>query len=221
MLAGRRPFEGDSVAAIAAAHVEDDPGRPSDHVAGIDPKLDDITARCLAKRPEDRYPDGRALSEALDTGEDARTRVVGLGAPSGDTMVMSAADLGGGAAPENPESPLRAVLLGLGIGLVLLALAIGVVALLNAGDDPRPADGTPREGRFETGAVQDDPTPDEEPAPPETEPPTTATPEPTASEGEDEEKDDEDTEEDDGEGKGPDGEGPPGQEKKEEKEKDD
>ena len=244
LLTGTRPFEGESVAAVAVAHVEKMPPAPSTIAPGIDPHLEAVVLKCLAKRPEDRFADGRALSDALSGGADARTMLVptAAAAAAGSTMVMPADDaLAYERDPSEPEdgadSPWKAALIGLLIGLLILALAVGAYALLSGND--------------ETGTTADDRTPAVEPsravdttAPPEAEttpPPETSTPPATptetatpddSSEDPDEDSSGEPTDDEtaDGEtaegdveieGEGPDGEGPPGleKEKKEKKEK--
>jgi serine/threonine-protein kinase len=65
LLTGKRPIEGDNLAAIAIAQVEREPEPPSAH-AGVDPALESIVMRCLAKEPSKRYTDGNALADALD-----------------------------------------------------------------------------------------------------------------------------------------------------------
>jgi YVTN family beta-propeller protein len=54
-LTAARPFHGEDLASLLYAHLYLDPPRPSQMVAGIPPALDDVIARGMAKRPEDRY----------------------------------------------------------------------------------------------------------------------------------------------------------------------
>ena len=139
LLAGRRPFDADNVAAIAMSHVEKDPGLPGDHVSGLDRRLDDITAKALSKRPEERFADGAALAAALDTGEDARTRVIAAAPPpaAGDTMVLGASTAALAEEDDDErESRLKPVLVGLLIGLGLLALAFAALSVAFDGDEP-------------------------------------------------------------------------------------
>src|SRR5688572_763357 len=51
LLTGVRPFEGDNITAIAIAHVEQEPAPPSTHVPELDPAIDALVLRCLAKDP--------------------------------------------------------------------------------------------------------------------------------------------------------------------------
>ena len=66
LLAGRPPFDAENITAIAIAHVEQPPEPPSAFVPDIDPALEDLVLRCLAKDPEHRFPEGSALAVALD-----------------------------------------------------------------------------------------------------------------------------------------------------------
>ena len=66
LLTGRPPFDAENITAIAIAHVEQAPEPPSMFVPDIDPALEDLVLRCLAKDPEQRFPEGTALAVALD-----------------------------------------------------------------------------------------------------------------------------------------------------------
>jgi eukaryotic-like serine/threonine-protein kinase len=242
LLTGERPFEGESVAAVAMAHVDEAARPPSELVPGLDPQLDAIVLKALAKNPNERYADGRELSQALSPDTNARTAVVPAAVAAdvgGKTLVM---------APDRTvlpydsdddnESPWRAALIGLLIGFVILAIALAAYALLS-GDDTPSSSGAPdgdggntnqpaQESTTESAPVEEpveepvDDTGESEPIPPESD--TEGSP--PAEEDEDdsdeeEEPSDEETVEGDVDvegGQGPDGEGPPGQIKKEEEE---
>jgi hypothetical protein len=66
-LTGEVPFARDDGAAKMWAHVHDDPS-PASETAGVPKTFDDVIARAMAKRPEDRYPSagdfGRAVQAA-------------------------------------------------------------------------------------------------------------------------------------------------------------
>ena len=55
MLAGRPPFEGATFIDVLVKHASEPPPRLSSLVAGVDPAIDALLARALAKRPEDRF----------------------------------------------------------------------------------------------------------------------------------------------------------------------
>ena len=65
MLTGVPPFDGSSVAAVCAQILTSDPVEPSRRNPSLPPGLDHIVMRCLAKKPEDRYPTGDALAASL------------------------------------------------------------------------------------------------------------------------------------------------------------
>ncbi|HEV3255858.1 MAG TPA: serine/threonine-protein kinase, partial [Gemmataceae bacterium] len=65
LLANRRPFQG-AVGMLMAKIVMDPPPPPSQFRPELDPALEAICLRALAKRPEDRYPSMRAFAEALE-----------------------------------------------------------------------------------------------------------------------------------------------------------
>ena len=231
LLTGSRPFEGDSVAGVAAAHVEQEPPRPSTLVEGLDSHVEKVVLKCLAKDPEDRFADGRELARALSGDADARTLLVAppvTPTPAPDaTQILPVDDAVSYESdpfePEATDSPWKAALLGLLIGLVLLALAIGAYILLT-GREP-PSDSAPAtEQREQGGQVRsEDPGGGEEAdageEPTEEQPAEAPSEEDTgeedADEGEDQPAEDETVEGDlevdpEPEGVGPDGEGPPG-----------
>lgn len=65
MATGRLPFERPTPVALAAAHVESPPPRPSALHPAFDPDLEALILQCLRKNPEDRPQSARALREAL------------------------------------------------------------------------------------------------------------------------------------------------------------
>src|SRR5262249_14475888 len=87
MLTGRRAFAAESVPRILLAVTTSEPAPPSTIVAGLPVDVDRIVARCLAKRSELRYPDGRAL--ARDLGDVLEGRVP-LAAPAPEPVAGAA-----------------------------------------------------------------------------------------------------------------------------------
>lgn len=71
LLTGRPPFEGDRPIKIILAHAHEEVTPPSRYRPYIPSDLEQVILRALAKRPEDRYPDVDALSEALAQCESA------------------------------------------------------------------------------------------------------------------------------------------------------
>lgn len=65
MLTGRLPFNGDSPRELAAQHVAIEPPPVSRYLPDVPADLEAIVARCLAKDPDDRWPDAARLARAL------------------------------------------------------------------------------------------------------------------------------------------------------------
>ncbi|AKF02970.1 serine/threonine-protein kinase [Sandaracinus amylolyticus] len=77
-LTGRPPFVGEVAASTLIAHLHEAVVPPSARAPHDVPEdLEAIVLRCLEKKPGDRYPDGRALAEAL-----ARSSVAGTWVPA-------------------------------------------------------------------------------------------------------------------------------------------
>jgi hypothetical protein len=65
LLTGRRVFDGKTAVDICIQHVTKAPTPPSEHTPGIDPALEEIIVRCLAKQPAGRYESAVELRSAL------------------------------------------------------------------------------------------------------------------------------------------------------------
>jgi len=64
-LTGRLPFSGSTVSKLLLRIIREDAPRVSDLLPKIDPAIDDIVARLLARDPNDRFPSARAVARAL------------------------------------------------------------------------------------------------------------------------------------------------------------
>jgi eukaryotic-like serine/threonine-protein kinase len=73
MLAGRRPFAQDTIAALFHAVQALDPMPLDELRPGVSPGLQQLVTRLLQKRRDQRYQDAAALLEALDAVEPVRT----------------------------------------------------------------------------------------------------------------------------------------------------
>ncbi len=65
-LTGHRPFHGANPTAVLAKILFEDPPPAREHRPDLSPALDALLARCLAKAPSQRPPDGRALAREID-----------------------------------------------------------------------------------------------------------------------------------------------------------
>jgi serine/threonine-protein kinase len=64
-LTGKPPFTGETPFAVMMAHARDPVVPPSQIQAGIPNDLEQVVLRCLAKKPAERFPNVKALGEAL------------------------------------------------------------------------------------------------------------------------------------------------------------
>jgi serine/threonine-protein kinase len=65
MLTGRRPFTGESAAAVALKRLNEDPPTPTSIGHPVPAGLEAILMRALEREPADRFPDAGAFAEAL------------------------------------------------------------------------------------------------------------------------------------------------------------
>lgn len=65
MVCGRPPFRGDDALAVAYQHVQEQPTPPRQINADIEPTLEAIILKCLAKNPSARYPSAEDLRADL------------------------------------------------------------------------------------------------------------------------------------------------------------
>lgn len=65
MIAGKRPFGGNNIAAIFRAITQDTPVPPDQGNPFVTKDLSDMVLKCLSKPPEDRFQTGRQLADAI------------------------------------------------------------------------------------------------------------------------------------------------------------
>ena len=65
LVTGEPPFRRKTPAEVLRAHVSEPVTPPRERVAGIPADFEAVILRCLAKRPEDRFGDARAVADAL------------------------------------------------------------------------------------------------------------------------------------------------------------
>jgi eukaryotic-like serine/threonine-protein kinase len=134
MLTERRPFAGATTADLLTAILRDTPTPPSKLCSGVPPALSHIVERCLAKQPEDRYPDCGSLLRELDHLFPAGQ---GSSASSSGAKVAAPAH---GADPERdrPRRALSAWKVGTAASIVAL-IGTGVAVRLRPEPPPPPA----------------------------------------------------------------------------------
>ena len=103
MLAGRRPFEGDSAASIALARLTPPVPMPSTYRAGIPPVLEAICRKAMAIDPAERFQSATTMADALeDQLADRGPSMAGLAAATAAATVVA------GTARPNPPIPYAA-----------------------------------------------------------------------------------------------------------------
>ncbi|HEU4700186.1 MAG TPA: serine/threonine-protein kinase [Gemmatimonadales bacterium] len=126
MLTGAPPFEGATSQEIVSRHLTEPAPAPSLRDPRVPRWLSDVVQRCMAKRPDDRYPSAAAVAEALRAGAavGARTEPLAVAA----AMPEGAAAHTDGAAPaaRPRRSPARRrVERFLGVATALTVVGIG------------------------------------------------------------------------------------------------
>ncbi|WP_067716057.1 bifunctional serine/threonine-protein kinase/ABC transporter substrate-binding protein [Nocardia yamanashiensis] len=128
LLSGATPFHAESAAAVIAGHLSHPAPRVTDRRPELPVSLDEVFARGLAKRPEDRFESCRAFADAAAQALSA----------TADTMVMSLPLGNEPTALTEPEPPAvagssrtskrgRWVAAGVGSLVVAIAAAAGIV----------------------------------------------------------------------------------------------
>ena len=72
MLTGRVPFQAESAIGVVLRHITEEPPRPSQLVAGMDPRLESICLRALRKPRDARYQSAREMRAELRAVVEAR-----------------------------------------------------------------------------------------------------------------------------------------------------
>jgi hypothetical protein len=125
MLTGRPPFTADSAVGLAYQQVHDDPGLPSAWRPGLPARLDQVTARLLAKDPSSRPPAAAAArADLLSACSPAD------GVPNGGTALLPVTP---GTAPGTPRQGWRPRPSEAALGTALAASLIALVVVLLTG----------------------------------------------------------------------------------------
>ncbi len=135
LLVGRPPFVGDSPFSVAYQHVREQAEPPSVHNPDLEPAVDAIVMKALAKRVEDRYSGAAEMQADIQRYLDghpvdapAATAVAApvVAAPPAEQTSIFAAPVPAEPAPEEPARRRWPIVL---VGLVVLALLAGGIAL--------------------------------------------------------------------------------------------
>lgn len=137
LLTGLRPFTSDKVAEILAAHTRQQPPAMATKLkAGLPPvpaALEAVVMRCLAKDPNDRYPDLWAAAEAFDRARPGENRSVLSAATAGDDpFAEDEATVNESTAPRavlNQRRKKRVLLLAMALGMISVALLVLALSL--------------------------------------------------------------------------------------------
>ena len=111
LLTGRHAFAAQSIGATVQRVINEDPTLPSQVNPDLPGAVDGLVARCLAKAPDDRYPDARALADDIALLLEWRPPHDGADAPP-TGWAPSAVPSGRSARPSPPGEMTRTVGLG-------------------------------------------------------------------------------------------------------------
>jgi serine/threonine-protein kinase len=128
MVTGARPFQSASGAALLVAMSTETPEPPSKKNPLVPTELEAVIARCMSKKPEERYPSARELLGALERLEAAQASQAVL--PTLDAQTTS------GVAPSPPVSKRRSPVV---ILTVVLAACAATLAIARFSSRPQAA----------------------------------------------------------------------------------
>lgn len=140
LLTGHLPFEAETPTEIMMAHLREPAPDVRSLRPGVPDWLADVIARCLAKKPEDRYPDALALAKALEPG-----RVATVEAPvdpTGDEAIETSS-------LDAPRKKRRWLVVAFGAGLAVTVAS----AVLLGGQEPGATGSLPAEVPMASGVA--------------------------------------------------------------------
>jgi len=181
LLTGKPPLVGEGAGEIIAMHIFTEPDPPSSIVPGIDPGLEKVVMKLLAKVPGDRYASAADVSNALSAVFGTSTVRPATPLPwSSEKRPVAAASPSLIGTPARGGSARNLPLLAAGIALALVGIVAVVIALSRSDEPARPpaaVDTTPAPP-IQT-APSPAPSPVVAPAPPAPVTPPVAKPRPT------------------------------------------
>jgi len=136
MVTGKVPFVGANPLTTAVKRLQEPPPPPRQHVPDLDPRWEAVILRCLALRPDDRYPRASVAVAALEDGAATPAPPPTFVAPLPPASPTPAAD------------PVRRRRLTLELALlVVLAIVAGVVWMRREPPPPTPTTSGPEGSR--------------------------------------------------------------------------
>jgi len=92
LLTGEKPFSGEALSTVMHHVIKTMPAAPSELNLNVPPSLDQVVLKGLAKRPAERYVDGRAMAAALrEAIKPAPDACIVLGGSADATVIQGAA----------------------------------------------------------------------------------------------------------------------------------
>ncbi|HEX8792044.1 MAG TPA: serine/threonine-protein kinase [Polyangiaceae bacterium] len=125
MVTGTRPFQSASGTALLVAMTTETPEPPSKRNPLVPAELEAVIARCMSKKPDDRYPSARELLGALERLDAAQSSQASL--PTLDAQTTS------GVAPSQPVTARRSRVAIVGI---VLAACVGTLGIWRLASKP-------------------------------------------------------------------------------------
>ena len=143
MLAGQPPFPRDGVGAIIAAHMREPAPAPTELVPELPPVVDEIVARCLAKRPGERFQTMQELQQACEAAlarvpAASTPEIVALPAVPHEDSITTLGTSVGQTSRTLARMPASAWA-GIAIAAVAAGIVIAVMTTRHASDAPVPA----------------------------------------------------------------------------------
>jgi serine/threonine protein kinase len=166
MLAGRVPYRGTTPHATLHAVIYEPPPPPRQINPNLQPALETVVLRAVAKQPEQRFQRGADLTSALRAALAGRAQPVAV-PPARETTV----------APTPRRSPLVWIVAGLAVVLIVMVAVLALLLLGGDGGDATPLPVTTQAVALVTPTSE--PTPSTTSASPPTEPPTDTAEAPT------------------------------------------
>ena len=133
MLAGTVPFNDTSGISTMLKHIQDPVPRLTDYITDVEPRLEMLLGRALAKHPDDRFSSVDEMVESLESvfGDKTGSRSFEVDIPAplhstmpSETLIFESSTVDEPAPKSHTHSPLLIFLVGIGVILILALTAI-------------------------------------------------------------------------------------------------